>query len=584
MPLWLATRLPFSRRGTLFFFEAGAILLCLVVFPHLSSPWDGASTFGLDVSPIPPLLPSTTCPSGSVPKGVDGRRRTTDLTFPDEAACSARRLPFPISPNTMVRVGDFPPARLPKTSAVVEGVARVVAVAGEQGSTPFAFIEDLRNAYGSNSVSHAMRSRQIVHGGAGFHAAPCMVFGGALYTAAQQRISSALLASMLQRVVGHVSRLRGSTASRLTAGLHPPAEVPGGLELAGSDLALFGSLALAYVDDFKVLTPHVLLTMLFREAFYFVVLDAKLQLALKHQLGLSVVFLGIGYDLLNSLVFLPEDKRIRYADRLRQLLGASRVSVDELEGILARLSWALAIFPGLRPYLGPCWSLLHARRLSHRFALSPAVKEFLGIYLEVLSGPASTDLSQSLGVALRRPVDAEWSSDASGKIGHGLGAFCNGVWFFIPTTQEHLRMLSISSLELIAEMAAVAAFAGDFAGFHVRESLDSEVVVGWLSGSRVGSAHDRWLLARRQVMLAERRLHLSQQHILRAGNRIADEASHDDGIGVAREAWYGGHALVRKVTPPDGIVELMDLAAGFSRREWEKDAPAGAPFPGHLKD
>jgi len=532
--------------------------------------------------PLPRILPGVISPLGSVLKPGASNRMVSDLSAPYYAEVSRAGQNLPrLALNELVDPRDptqFPKIRLPNPKGIARNMEILRLAALELGLDLILWAEDFKAAYNQFAVAAGVWARQQCYSAKGFRAPRYMVFGGNPYTGLMQRFLTRVISLVSFRMdKWEMARMSSGPAS-VTAWRRRRAECfaldrPAGV-VVEDYVRLFA--ICGYVDDTKGMGVGLERALYFKELFWEVVsLLYGFTISPKSQLGFVSVFLGVGFDAALGEIFIPAAKVHKYVGQLRTFVATplnSAVSVKELHSCVGRLSSVLIVLPVGRWFLLRAWSVLGgAIRAGRRHVFLPRdVCDDLRVWVELLvhcgSRPASPVRHQ---IGEDSPDMCGWSSDASGVMGEGAGGFFDGRWWFFPWPQAAIDFLSVNHLEFLAEVMNILTFGHRMRGSDLSAKVDSQVLCGWLSGSRVSGLAARELLVFRARLLADLNLNILPRWVPREYNCIADAATHCDEASIRALALKEGFSEVSRIDPDprasplvDRIVEIARTAAG----------------------
>jgi hypothetical protein len=244
--------------------------------------------------------------------------------------------------------------------------------------------------------------------------------------------------------------------------------------------------------------------------------------------------LGILWDSVGMTASLDPDKLAKLKAKLILLLGAKKITKQELQSILGHLYYASRLVFAGRTFVFHLASLLrqhHARPSHHRIYMPASARADLQWWLDHID-----ECNGKQAILPSKPVHwRQFQTDASLTGAEGLP--CIGIWMagaYVSLSATDLQGMfddvpdltaDINIWELYAVVVACRLFSDFMAGGHWRVRSDNSSTVAWLMHGRCRSpAVAAWL---REVMslALSHSFRLTAKHIPGAANVIADTLS-----------------------------------------------------------
>ena len=276
----------------------------------------------------------------------------------------------------------------------------------------------------------------------------------------------------------------------------------------------------------------------------------------KHQHGVSVVFIGVGFDTQKSIMFIPDRKAEKALAKIRAVSSSGLIPEAVFDSLLGTLSHL-------------CTVLIHARRwLWVMFAAQRSTRRRVAGFIEV-SGHVSTVLARFVGVLQTQnarsfiPLD-RWSiptlhiyTDASR---HLCGGFCaeTGSWvrFEFPAWLEN-SSVSSNLREALAVMIVLVSMATLFVGHLVIVHCDNlhAVVVSSKRGSHFAVYNA--ILAVMEMAAIKERFFFVLRHIEGKLNVVADRISRIMSIELMLRLCPTLKERVQAIFTPPGALHAL---------------------------
>ena len=286
---------------------------------------------------------------------------------------------------------------------------------------------------------------------------------------------------------------------------------------------------------------------------------------------MSMLYLGARIDVsaeeLSFDSIGPNCKRVRYLERLNEVLGSDGMSPADLTSLAFKMLVVCECYPYARQWLHPIFRALRGNRVSRiNFAAEPFVRQALVSFRDLLA----SDERLAVPLASRHSfpfADGEHLvvgfADASGlcRPGErpdgkpGYGAWCvrkrtlyivHGLWF-----EVELDILSISVLEFLISFWAALIFADLVpSASHLLEFSDNSGTEWSMRRETPSAMYMQAISARRSAFLQQRGLFSRVCRVASSDNRWADWLSRQRVRDVIREAGALGLTVVELTVPP----------------------------------
>ena len=234
-----------------------------------------------------------------------------------------------------------------------------------------------------------------------------------------------------------------------------------------------------------------------------------------------LTFLGIQIDTLAMELRLPPHKVNSAADLVAAWQSKEYCRRRELESLLGHLSHAASVVRPGRTFLRELFNLLSVARRPHYFVrITRSARADLAwwhCFLRTWNG--------SSFLPLPTPSSHVYSDAASS---YGCGAFSQGLGWFSLVWPDSWQMASITSMELLPVVLAVAMWGSHWSGQHVQFHSDNTGVVGILSTRTARSPLQMHLLRCFSFFVAVFGLNYSISHVPGPMNDAADALSRNN--------------------------------------------------------
>lgn len=229
-----------------------------------------------------------------------------------------------------------------------------------------------------------------------------------------------------------------------------------------------------------------------------------------------LVFLGIGINTRDHVVFIPQEKAEKTLRHLRQFVVKSKPLVSEWQSILGKMNHLTQVISAGRPYMSSLYESLAGVLSQHRHVrrcISLEAKEDLQVWEQFLTGltPRKTFKMYNKN----NPVLPIYT-DASKTVGYG-GVF-GSAWFMGSWPDDQWKGLNICVLELYPVYAAIVIWASKFSNETVEVHTDNQSLVSVLNRLYSKDRMIRWLLKPLAMLCLNNNIHLVARHIPGAKN------------------------------------------------------------------
>ena len=267
--------------------------------------------------------------------------------------------------------------------------------------------------------------------------------------------------------------------------------------------------------------------------------------------------LGVHLDLTSRRMRVTEDKRVRYASKVDELLQSTTCKREHLIALLGRLQFAASCYPLGRQWLHAPW---RAARAQYRLAdgmvmITNAVRKSLQRWATELRAPEHEGVP--LARRAMRPMGESGVgaiyADASGSIGYTAWTVAKGELLYVEGewSREQQRELLICDKELIASTLGLVALAPEAQIHDVYSFTDNTVAQAVMKSLRPSTAAMQLLVQRRSQWLVESGRLEAAERITSKANRWADLGSRGQLATMIREARSFG-LVARRVPLPSG--------------------------------
>ena len=241
--------------------------------------------------------------------------------------------------------------------------------------------------------------------------------------------------------------------------------------------------------------------------------------------------LGFVYDSIAKSCRLSKEKQQKYIDRIIAVLQKPTVVFKNLEKLVGNLTYAAWISPFGRPFLSVLSSSLNDPNHKKQVPVSPAMRNALVIWKNILLRNKGLSYDFILGQLPR--AKNEWFIDATTNFGCGglagtnyfmtrNSALFNSKFF---GQQIKFEDVAIAYRELLSAVLAFAYFAPLSPSSIVRINVDNQNVVAWLRKSRCSNKLGYRLLAVIELLKLKYNLKVSVSYIKSSANTSADMLS-----------------------------------------------------------
>lgn len=236
-----------------------------------------------------------------------------------------------------------------------------------------------------------------------------------------------------------------------------------------------------------------------------------------------IVFLGIGIDSHDRILFIPVDKANKSLDHLRKFMSKSKPLVSEWQGILGKLIHLTQVVFAGRPYMSSLYGSLSGILSKHkhlRRRISLEAREDLQVWEQFLAGlPPNKPfrMFNDQGSVLHIYTDASKSE--------GYGAVFGNVWFSGTWPNDKWKGLNICVLELYPIYAALSVWRDSFSNETVDVHTDNQALVSVLNKLYSKDRLVRWLLKPLALLCLGSNIRVVAHHVRGEDNVRADMLS-----------------------------------------------------------
>ena len=300
-----------------------------------------------------------------------------------------------------------------------------------------------------------------------------------------------------------------------------------------------------YLDDFSLLAQNMREAIQFNQEF--ITLTEQIGFPIAHHKTIGpdyiIEYLGLLLNFRDQVLGIPEDKRIKYLERVQKLISAHRnrefVTVKDIEKLTGQLNFICQAILAGRTFLSQLYSLCTPAtprkkvKSGHRRHITKEIHDDMVMFQDFLEEMAPQK-NRSIPFMQRLEIDndqMELFADASGHPAKAAACYYNNQWvqgFWSETDLFDLDYHpNIALLELLAICMAGEIWAPQLSAKTITLWSDNQATCAWLTRKRCDIPVAMNLLGHLTKTCLLFQIHIKAKYIRTTDNTFSDLISRD---------------------------------------------------------